>query len=125
MKYLAALAAIVLPATAQAVSQDTTQSEFVYECQITESCKANGCTPLETAKQIKLTWGEYQSKGVLLIDGQDQEVLVLPGLGTQEFLQILTQGTVGYTVNSDTGELAVRASGAQQWNERGICAVSS
>ena len=124
MKYLAALAAIVLPATAQAAKQDPAQGEFVYECQITETCKASGCTPLDPAQQVTLKRVDGQSKGVLLADGQEHEVLVYPSLGAQEFLQILNGGSVGYTVQSDSGKLAVRASGAIPRNERGTCSTS-
>ncbi|MEW2916267.1 hypothetical protein AB1A64_04270 [Ruegeria sp. ANG10] len=125
MKYLAALAAIVLPATAQAVSQAPAQGEFVYECQITETCNPGGCNPLEPARQVALKQIEGQSKGLLLAEGQEHEVLVIPSLGAQEFLQILSYGSVGYTVNSETGHLEVRASGGQQRNERGVCTLKN
>ncbi|WP_170760697.1 hypothetical protein [Ruegeria lacuscaerulensis] len=123
MKYLAALAAVVLPAAAQAVTQTPAQGEFVYECQITETCKASGCTPLDPVQLVTLKRVDGQSKGVLVVDGQEHEVLVYPSLGAQEFLQVLTGGSVGYTVDSDSGELAIRASGAKQRNERGTCSM--
>jgi hypothetical protein len=121
MKYLAALAAIVLPATAQAVSQNAAEGDVVYECQITESCNPGGCKPLDPARQVTLTKTEGSSKGVVHADGTDHEVMVIPSLGAQEFLQIQSGGTIGYTVKSDTGHLEVRATGGQQRNERGVC----
>lgn len=125
MKNLAALAAIVLPATAQAVSQNPAEGEVVYECQITESCKSSGCAPLGSAIQVTLKKIEGQSKGLLIAEGQEHEVLVYPSLGAQEFLQVLAGGSVGYTVKSDTGQLEVRASGGQQRNDRGTCKIAN
>ncbi len=121
MKYLAALAAVVLPVSAQAVSQAPTHGEIVYECQITETCKSNGCAPIQPIRQIALKKIEGQSKGILLVDGQEHQVHVYPSLGAQEFLQILSGGSVGYTIKTDTGNLEIRASGGQQRNERGTC----
>ncbi|WP_170324932.1 hypothetical protein [Ruegeria arenilitoris] len=121
MKYLAALAAIVLPATAQAVSQNPAEGEVVFECQITESCKSGGCKPIGSVRQVTLKKIDGQSKGLLVAEGQEHEVLVYPSLGAQEFLQIKDNGSVGYTIKSDTGHLEVRASGGQQRNDRGVC----
>ncbi|WP_170398900.1 hypothetical protein [Ruegeria arenilitoris] len=121
MKYLAALAAIALPATAQAVSQNPAEGDVVYECQITESCNPGGCKPIDPAHQVTLKKLEGQSKGLLLAEGQEHEVLVYPSLGAQEFLHIDGTTSVGYTIKSDTGQLEVRATVGQQRNDRGAC----
>ncbi|MCG7518274.1 hypothetical protein [Ruegeria sp. Ofav3-42] len=124
MKYLAALAALILPAAAQATTQKTPGAEFVYECQIEEICKSTKCTPTGTPKKISLKRIEGESKGTVSVDGEVVEVHVFKGLGAHEFLQITSGGSVGYTVNSKSGSLAIRATGANAHHERGTCAVN-
>jgi len=121
---LAALAAIAMPASALAVSQAQTEGEFVYECQITETCKTSGCTPINPARQVTLKRVEGQSKGVVLSDGHAHEAHVFRGLGAQEFLQITAKGSIGYTVKNGSGKLAIRATGGQQKHERGVCLIT-
>ncbi|RBW55983.1 hypothetical protein [Ruegeria sp. A3M17] len=123
MKYLAALAALLLPAVVQATTQNTPGAEFVYECQIEEICKSGKCTPAGTPKKIMLKRVEGASKGTLSVDGDVAELHVFKGLGSYEFLQITNGGSVGYTID-ESGTLAIRATGANSRNERGTCTVS-
>ncbi|WP_170413267.1 hypothetical protein [Ruegeria atlantica] len=124
MKYLAALAALILPAVAQATTQKTPGAEFVYECQIEEVCKSGKCNPAGTSQTITLKRIEGESKGTLTIDGEAAELLVYKGLGAHEFMQITGGGSVGYTVNDENGVLAIRATGANSRNERGTCVIN-
>lgn len=124
MKHLAALAALILPAAAQATTQKTPGAEFVYECQIEEVCKSGKCSPLATPTKITLKRIEGESKGTVSVDGEVTEVHVFKGLGANEFLQLTKGGSIGYTVNNTSGALAIRATGANSRNERGTCAVN-
>jgi len=125
MKYLAALAAIALPIAAQAVTQAPAEGEIVYECQINESCKSNGCKPVTPVQDVKLIRVEGRSTGTVQADDENHEVHVFRGVGTYEFLQILSGGSVGYTVHNETGKLSVRASGGINRHDRGICNISN
>ncbi|WP_170424804.1 hypothetical protein [Ruegeria arenilitoris] len=124
MKYLAALAALILPAAAQATTQKTPGAEFVYECQIEEICKSGKCSPLATPTKITLKRIEGQSKGTVTINGEEAELHVFKGLGANEFLQLANGGSIGYTVNNTSGSLAIRATGANSRNERGTCVIN-
>ncbi|MBO9445050.1 hypothetical protein [Ruegeria sp. R14_0] len=124
MKYLAALAALILPAAAQATTQKTPGAEYVYECQIEEICKSGKCSPLTTPTKITLKRIEGESKGTVTINGEVSELHVFKGLGAHEFLQLAQGGSVGYTVDATSGSLAIRATGANSRNERGTCVVN-
>ena len=125
MKHLAALAAVFIPVAAQSVTLDVPKGRFVYECQLTEICKAGKCSSLDPVIPVTLDRVEGNSKGTVTKQGKVIEVLVFPGLGTHEFLSISAGGSVGYTVNDETGKVSVHTSGGQMHDERGSCSVTN
>ena len=123
MKYLAALAAITLPLSAQAEVLSPPKGEVIYTCQMTEECSTGGCKPMASPHLATITWEQGAPKGMIADKGEEYEVLVFPGLGTHEFMRLMKGGSVGFTVNDETGAVAVRSSGAHVRNERGTCEI--
>lgn len=124
MKYLAALAACLIPCVSLAAQNPPVGTQITYDCNITDLCKSGGCSPMPNPYKVSMQRIEGESKGTLVNKDGTHEAMAFPGEGTQEFLLIQGTKTLGYTINNDSGEVQIRETGGNAHQERGSCVIT-
>ncbi len=109
-----------LPFTALAQQAD----EVTYACRIDENCSAGICKPNSPPFEFKVIHNLNSRTGLIKLGDREAETIHVGGMGSEDFMQLGDDSSVGFSIRTDGGDLEVRAHGpAGSTLEKGTCEV--
>ena len=118
--FAAAFGLLPIAATAPSIAQ--ADDDVTYFCSIDENCSSGTCAVNDPPFEFQLVHNKADDIGIVLFGDQSAETIAVRGMGTQDFMQLRDDSSVGFVIRSATGNLEVRGHGpAGSSLEKGVC----